>query len=589
MIRWIKSNFMVKELLAIFGLFILFCILSSTSNYRNYSEEAKRTELNNMSGILQVLNNNFEVAIQDIDYITALLSNKVKTNMSSSIVDYLTMEKDEDAILIQTKRDIQEYLSSMCSHKTYLQGMSIYGFNERSVSFGIAMTSSELAVQEWYQELSNKEFDLTYLPPHYTTSTRRMPKSSEVFSLIRPIEHKGQNIGIVVADIKSSILDDMFNINSTNGHNIYVVNLKTDEIIYQPEKGMESIIYEALRQDMSTGEEITFSEGNEDYLAVYETSSYTPWTAVGTVKEKDIISGFSLVNDKMLWWLGIYGALFVVLAFVSTYFIAKDLRVLTGAVANISSENMELGVEIKSNDEIGILYQQIRGMILRMKELIRNIKNTEKEKRKSEIKMLEAQINPHFLYNTLNTIKFLASMQGIQNIQKVCIALSDILHINLDQRKFIRLSEEMDYLLNYLQIQEYRYASKISYKISVEEEVRDYFIPKLLLQPIVENSLKYGIAPIEGQGILQINVYQEESFIKVIVRDNGGRFDHRLLKDNQYNAVGTNHIGLYNIIARLELLFGDSSTLRIYSEPGLYTLVEITLPLISEEKQKNYD
>lgn len=589
MIRWIKSNFMVKELLAIFGLFLLFCILSSTSNYRNYSEEAKRTELNNMSGMLQVLNNNFEVTIKDIDYVTALLSNKVKTSMSASIVEYLTMEESEDATVIQTKRDIQEYLRSMCSYKTYLQGMSIYGFNERSVSFGIAMTSSELMEQEWYEELSKKEFELTFLPPHYSTNTRRMPKSSEVFSIIRPIKHKGQNIGIVVADIKSSILEDMFDVNSSNGHNIYVVNSKTEEIIYQPEYGQESIIYEALKQDMTRNQEITFIDNKEAYLAVYETSSYTPWTAVGTVKEKDIISGFSLVNDKMLWWLGIYGALFVVLAFVSTYFIAKDLRRLTAAVANISSENMELRVEIKSNDEIGILYQQIGGMLQRMKELIRNIKNTEKEKRKSEIKMLEAQINPHFLHNTLNTIKFLASMQGIQNIQKVCIALSDILHINLDQRKFIKLSEEMDYLLNYLQIQEYRYASKIIYKISVDEEVKNYFIPKLLLQPIVENSLKYGIGPMDGQGILQINIYQEGHFIKITVRDNGGKFNSNLLRDNQYHADGSNHIGLSNIIARMGLLFGESSTLKIYSEPELYTLVEITLPLISEEDQNNYD
>jgi sensor histidine kinase YesM len=539
--------------------------------------------------MMEVLNNNFELTIKDIDYVTALISNKVTTNMNGSVIEYLIMEDTDAAKLVQCRREVQDYLISMCSYKSYLQGMAIYGFNGRSVSFGITMTASEVMEQDWYDIMRSEEFEIMFSPPHYSTDKRTLPKSSQVFSIIRPVQHHGETIGVVVADIKSSLLDNMFNINRMNGYTIYVADTETGEVIYEPDNSAASPISKAISGRKDTEDYMFFKEGHQQYLAVYKASDYTPWTIVGTVIKSDIISGFVLVRNKMLGLVGVYAAIFIVLILITTNLITKDLRRLTMAVASIDSENMELRVAIGSKDEIGILHQQIQAMLKRMKGLIHNIKVTEKEKRKSEIKMLQTQINPHFLYNTLNTIKILASMQGVTNIQTVCNALSNILHLNLDTRKFISLSEEMDYLMNYLQIQEYRYAGKITYRFSVDEQVKEYLIPKLMLQPIVENALQHGIAPLDNMGVLQINAYQEENHIKIAIKDNGKSFNKALLQDNHYIGIESGHIGLFNISARLKLLFGDESDLLIFNEPGLFTLVEITLPIIKAGSEDTYD
>jgi two-component system, sensor histidine kinase YesM len=589
MIRWISKHFLAKTLLVTCVLFLAFCIVSTYSYYRNFTEEATETAVSNISSMMEVLNNNFELTIKDIDYVTALISNKVTTNMNGSVIDYLIMEDTDAAKLVQCRREVQDYLISMCSYKSYLQGMAIYGFNGRSVTFGITMTASEVKEQDWYDTLRNKEFEIMFSPPHYSTGTRSLPKSSQVFSIIRPVQHHGKTIGVVVADIKSSLLDNMFNINSMNGYTIYVADTVSGEVIYEPDNSMALPISKAISGRKDTDDYMFFEEGHQQYLAVYKSSDYTPWTIVGTVLKSDIISGFLLVRNKMLGLVGIYAAIFIALVLITTNLITKDLRRLTMAVASIDSENMDLRVAIGAQDEIGILYQQIQAMLKRMKGLIHNIKITEMEKRKSEIKMLQTQINPHFLYNTLNTIKILASMQGITNIQTVCNALSNILHLNLDTRKFISLSEEMDYLMNYLQIQEYRYAGKITYRFSVEEQVKEYLIPKLMLQPIVENALQHGIAPLDYMGVLQINAYEEEGHIKIAIKDNGRSFNKDLLKDNHYIGIESGHIGLFNISARLKLLFGNESELLIFNEPGLFTLVEITLPIIKAGSEDTYD
>lgn len=589
MIRWISKHFLAKTLLVTLLLFLMFCIVSTYSNYRNFTDEATETAVSNISSMMEVLNNNFELTIKDIDYVTALISNKVTTNMNGSVIEYLSMEDTDAAELVQRRREVKDYMISMCSYKSYLQGMAIYGFNGRSVSFGIAMTASDLMEQEWYGDMLSKEFDIMFSPPHYSTTTRSLPKSSQVFSIIRPVKHNGKTIGVVVADIKSSLLDNMFNINSINGYTIYVADTETGEVIYQPEDSVTSPINTAINRIKSTEGYNFFEEANQEYLAVYKSSDYTPWTIVGTVLKSDIISGFVVVRNKMLGLVGIYATLFIALILITINLITRDLRRLTMGVAAIDSDNMNLNITIKAQDEIGILYQQIQAMLKRMKGLIDNIKLTEKEKRKSEIKMLQTQINPHFLYNTLNTIKILASMQGITNIQTVCNALSNILHLNLDTRKFISMSEEMDYLMNYLQIQEYRYAGKINYRFSIDENVKEYLIPKLMLQPIVENALQHGIAPLDYMGVLQINAYQEDQHIKIAIKDNGKSFDETLINDNHYVGMESNHIGLSNISARLKLLFGSESELLIFNEPGLYTLIELTLPIIQAGNEGAYD
>lgn len=178
-------------------------------------------------------------------------------------------------------------------------------------------------------------------------------------------------------------------------------------------------------------------------------------------------------------------------------------------------------------------------MLRSIRELIADIRRTESEKRDSEIRALQAQINPHFLYNTLNTIQFLASLQGAENIKAVSLALSSMLHVNLNREKLIPVNEEIQYLKNYLEIQEYRFTGKFTSYFSSDTTSQSALIPKLLLQPIVENALLHGIAPQDRAGILQIKFFVWTARCISVLKITGRESPHSCWKHFRISLKGT--------------------------------------------------
>ena len=187
-------------------------------------------------------------------------------------------------------------------------------------------------------------------------------------------------------------------------------------------------------------------------------------------------------------------------------------------------------------------------------------------------------------FSHLHSIKVLSIMQGVENIQTVTDALSRMMHLNLDTRKLISVAEEETYLRDYLQIQQYRYAGKFTYSISIEAEAKGHFLPKLLVQPVVENALQHGIAKAQATGIIQIRIFLEQERLHILVRNSGPGFAPGLLDGQHYCGGGSKHIGLQNIDRRLHLLFGDAAETRIFSGEQLLTSVELILPEITESE-----
>jgi two-component system sensor histidine kinase YesM len=156
----------------------------------------------------------------------------------------------------------------------------------------------------------------------------------------------------------------------------------------------------------------------------------------------------------------------------------------------------------------------------------------------------------------------------------------------MDERNFISVEEELEYIRNYLNIQKYKYSNKFRASFHIEEDVKDYMVLKLLLQPLVENALEYGIGPLTTQGDISIRIYQEGQTLKMRVQDNGPGMDPRLIAGIQ--EAQSKGIGIRNTISRIKLHFGDEYGIYFLSEPYLYTIVEISVPLISKEEVDEY-
>lgn len=578
----VLHSFTARILAIMVALLLLFCAVSTLAWYRSFTREAVETAQAHLDTVIETLNETFEESLREIDYTTAFISNKVRSTQNNCVVQFLTAQ--ESNAQIASLQQARSYLFNRCNFKAYLNGVSIYGFDGRICTYGITTPYDEVSRTEWFSQIQGGQVDVVYLTPHAYTSKQPSPRSSYVFSIVRPVLNNGTIIGVIKADVKSSLLETIFDIQEMQGYALYVFDRDTGEAVYVPE-GADTLPLTRFQDSVPRGHgSYTDQIGGADCLVVYTTSEITPWQIVGVVRQNTVISGFLQVRNRMLLIVLLCAALFAVIAFALAHYLTKDLRKLTRAVEQIGDEALELPIRITRQDEVGILYQRICAMLARIRTLITNIRRAEAEKRASEIAMLSMQINPHFLYNTLHTIKVLSIMQGVENIQTVTDALSRMMHLNLDTRKLISVAEEETYLRDYLQIQQYRYAGKFTYSISIEAEAKGHFLPKLLVQPVVENALQHGIAKAQATGIIQIRIFLEQERLHILVRNSGPSFAPGLLDGQHYCGGGSKHIGLQNIDRRLHLLFGDAAEMRIFSGEQLLTSVELILPEITESE-----
>ena len=586
--RMLKS-FSAKMTVLTLTLFLLFCAVSTMSWYYNFTEEATITAEDNIGAVIGALSSNFEANLRDIDYITALISNKVRTSSNNCLIRYLETTEDSAAIVTDLQ-EAQKYISNRCSFKTYLNGLVVYNFDGRACSYGIITPFYEIESKEWYQEMVTGSDEVIYVPPHNYSETQPTPINCQVFSIVRAVyNNQGNKIGIVKADIKTSLLETMFNIQSMGGYRLFVIENESKELIYSADDTLNLPI-EIFEKNILSHQGSFYEKLNGiEYIFVYVASEVAPWTVVGMVERDTVISGFVQVREQMLVMVCVCIFAFIVGSIFVTRYITKDLRRLTNAVAEVDDENLDFSIEVKSKDEVETLYRQIGFMLNRIQTLIADIKKKEAEKRRTDIQMLSMQINPHFMHNTLHTIKVLAVMQGVKNIEIVSDALSNMLHLNLDPRKFISIAEERDYLIDYIHIQEYRYAGRFSYHISVSADVEECMVPKLLIQPIVENALQHGLSAEHTEEVVYVRIFDEDGMLKILVKNSGEPFRQSLLDGIYYTGKESSHIGLANIERRLKLLFGDKGTLKIYSEMGLFTIIEVTLPMIYREGVSEYD
>lgn len=289
----------------------------------------------------------------------------------------------------------------------------------------------------------------------------------------------------------------------------------------------------------------------------------------------------------------------VISAYIIIFLIASFSsfgKKISGAIGALCTYTMELAkgelnarAPKSSIREIRMLSDQYDQMVIRIKELIENMKEEQELKRKTELKLLQAQINPHFLYNTLDTIVWLAEGKQHQEVVDMITALSSFLRMGLNNgRDFITVRGEEEHVKSYLQIQHFRYEDIMDYEIDFEEGIKEFSILKLTLQPIVENALYHGIKNCRKKGFLRIRGWKEGENILFCVEDNGiGMKPEEVLKmQNLVNQAGGEDVdlregfGIANVAERIRLHFGESFGLSIKSEYGTGTAVTITIPAV---------
>ena len=250
--------------------------------------------------------------------------------------------------------------------------------------------------------------------------------------------------------------------------------------------------------------------------------------------------------------------------------------------------NQSAYVEVDSSDEFRELADVYNDMLDRIDTLIQQVYKQQILMKDAQIETLEAQINPHFLYNTLDCINSLADAGRIREVKKTVTSLGGIMRMAIKGSSFLRIREELDYVTQYLYIQKMRFQERIIFLVEIPEELYEYYIPKLVIQPLLENAILHGVSVRKDTGMIAVTGTEDETSVYLTVKDNGIGMPQQII--GQLKVMGKDsfseekkHIGIFNIQQRLRLLYGEEYGLTIELLKPSGTAVTIRIPKIREE------
>ncbi len=462
-------------------------------------------------------------------------------------------------------------------------------------------TGLDVTQEEWFGNTLARTENLHFSTPHVQYIFDNNENQYRwVITLTRAVEityGTSTEQGILLIDIRYNSLAQILE-NITLGNQGYLYMISNDgELIYHPRmqliatgQAAENTIAAADYQDGSYREKY---EGEWRDINV-KSVGYTGWRLMSVTPEK----GLSLDNLKMrLFLVFVLAAFLLVLILINTFISSRitiPIQKLEKSVNAIEAGELDTEVYMGGSYEIRHLGRSIGDMAKRIKELMEDIVAEHESKRRNEFDILQSQINPHFLYNTLDIIVWMIENEQKQEAVKVVTALARFFRISLSKgRSIITVRDELEHVRNYLMIQQMRFKNKFVFQIEAKEDVLNLVSLKLMLQPLVENAIYHGMEFMDGDGEICVEVYREAQELRFLVRDNGlgmteKQVEALLGEEHHVSSKRGSGIGVKNVMERIKLYFGDDYGLSIWSEPDEGTTITIRLPVqIYAETEKN--
>jgi two-component system sensor histidine kinase YesM len=421
----------------------------------------------------------------------------------------------------------------------------------------------------------------------------------EVFSVMRTVSSVStlKKIGILVFDINISLFKGIVDpVNAVTQGSTLIVDDQGEMMYASPDQGEDSSGFLEKHTDKFL-QQVSGPEGHfqilldgKEYLAVYTVSANTGWTTMVSIPLERILSPVEKTrNAQILTTLAIIAFALIVATFIS-HAITKPLKSMVRLMKQVQHGNLDVWLHPRYNDEIGMLGSHFNRMIIRVKDLLQEVTLTEKRKQKADMRALQNQINPHFIYNTLESIRMLAEGSDDPRVAKLTYLLGMQMRYGIVRsEEMVTIRQELDHTRNYLEMLQIRFPDKFSLKLDVPDALLSFPVIKLVFQPIVENAVFHGLEPKEGPGMIRITGWAEGDQAVFCVEDNGVGMDEDTLRAlNNTLTGGTDGekfgIGLRNVNERLRLDYGSPYGLRVESESGAGTRVILRIEGLSSHR-----
>lgn len=488
-------------------------------------------------------------------------------------------------------KNVKPYLSNLNRSVSSQYGNINETFAIGSVD-GRGWVNNDITINIFGRDYFNKAMssDMEYIISNPIISKS---DNNPIFVICYPLENdKNEKVGFINGAVSLDKLSEITrSINVYDGYS-WIMNKNMDIYTISKESLVTNYVSDTILQDVidhstikNSGAVYVKNSAGKPSTLFYSSVPYTQdWLLCTLIENSNIHAGTnSLIS--MLTKTGILLlALAVLLAIALSSTIVRPIYRLKSHMIEVSEGNLDSVFEPKNNDEISVLGKVFNQMLRDIKVLISKVYDAEKQKRTFELRALQSQINPHFLYNTLDTIQWKALEYKAFDLADMIHSLSMFFRLSLnDGKELITIADELDHVKSYLEIQSVRYKDTVKFVIHTDEEASQCLIPKMTLQPLVENSIYHGLKLKKNKGEIEIKAHIDKNSVTLSVEDNGiGMTDSTLsaLRENLDKSLKSDHYGLFNVNERLKLTFEDRYSIHIESEWKGFTKVTIKIPKV---------
>lgn len=580
-----------KMILVLSPLVTVFFIMLVLISYFRTTEILTNDFIENNNSILKLISRNFENYMEQVDEFSLTL----RMDVAGKFMKLLPLEDysyenenyiDEQVVnMFNARQDIEEL-------RLYIPASRHDMYISRSYPKINVNHFADLSEEEWYKKSIVGKYYRFIEPAETMNGNQAATNRKKVFftfhrALINIPDQKP--LGVVSITFNHNQINKMIRSEYTQNGEILCLYDRNDQPIYSTDmKAVDPAYLKGLfegKPGNGFSGSMKVKIDKQDYLAVYAASDNLEWKAVKLIPI-DMINKKVRETRNISFLIGlIFILLFVTLIIFLSNLITGSLRRLSKQMDKVGHGNFKVKAAVTGNDEIAHLAQKFNFMVEQIDGLVNEKYMAQISEKTARLKALEAQINPHFLYNSLQAISSKAVMGGMKDISRMIEAMAYNLRYCIKGGDMVLVSNEIEHIENYLILHKARFEDRLTVEILVEEGMPDIVIPKLSIHTLVENSIKHCLEMMTESILIKIHTYAENGHIIVSVTDDGpGMTPERLqqvlkeIDDPRWLEKPEESIGLKNLNARLKLLYGSEASLAIDSGQGRGTEIKIVLP-----------
>lgn len=548
-----KNQKIRQRMILYYSLVILLCVYAISSfSYYQASKTIIRSTTENIQRILEQSSKNIDKTLEDIETV-------INTFIANQAV-YNILEHGKTSFVVQDRQliNIYDILTDITLIRPEIQ--SVHIFDYRGKIYGNKGYNEKWTFEELKNKAERGKGKLVWF---------EATENNSAITYVRLIKNNElKDIGVLLVKIRKNSLEKLFKWQEESFRSSSMIVDENDNVIIS--SGVDLLNVDSIIN-------------SSQYKRYYYESTYNNWKYINIISKDDLLKDARIIREGVFFWGIFFTCIFWVISYLISYEITMPIKKITDAIKEFEvKENVE-EIHFKKRDEIAYLYDSFVEMTYRINTLVE--KNYEQGvlHNKQQIKILQAQINPHFLYNTLDIINWKAREKNVPEIGGMIKALSNNLRYSFaGEDLIVSLADEIEHIKDYLYLQYYRFQDELNYEISIDKSILKCSILQLTLQPIVENCIIHAFKEIETDMQIKIKAYIRNKNLYIEIVDNGKGMSkeklNRLLIQSNHRETVEESIGLNNVNKRLTLKYGNEYGLSFESQLNVGTKVTIVLP-----------